>query len=75
MSFLKAFLHFLQRNAISCVLTSGWSDVSAWHILNAQAAIRAPCCRKWFDVRAESFQCSQTDCPELTSGQRVESHT
>lgn len=22
------------------------------HILNVQAAIRSPCCKKWFDVRA-----------------------
>lgn len=25
------------------------------HILNAQASIRAPCCRKWFDVSEPSY--------------------
>lgn len=30
-SFLKAFLHFLQRKAISTVFSNSWSDFSAWH--------------------------------------------
>ena len=31
MSFLKAFLHFLQMNDISVVFASLWDCVSAWH--------------------------------------------
>lgn len=27
--------------------------LSGKHILNVQAAIRAPCCKKWFDVRTK----------------------
>lgn len=34
------------------------------HILNAQVAVRAPCCRKFFDVRVVFFL---TQCPECHS--------
>jgi len=45
------FFGVLSEGLSGCGTLDSLAHASSKHILNAQVAIRAPCCRKFFDVR------------------------